>query len=227
MSSTKIVNKNILHLFVGFCCAVLLLPIFVHAEGLINTGGCSGVPGADGGDCRNVEILLIQAISLIEYLFGIIGTLAFIMFIYGGLKMIMSFGSEDKFKEGREAMVNAVIGMVIAFSAYILVNFTLDVLGVNKDYRAVGQESSQESSNDGSGAVSGGTCTTNSDCDNQFVCREGACTSLCAAVGGRCGEWTAESCASPNTIQSNLCPSPNGNDNWKCCAPAPSPTPTP
>jgi hypothetical protein len=215
------IQKHITAIALVLCCCVLFfVPSMVDAAGLINTSGCE-VPGADTeGQCRNIEILLIQAISLIEYLFGIIGTLAFAMFIYGGLKMILSFGSEDKFKEGKEAMVNAVIGMIIAFSAYILVNFVLDVLGVKNDFRAVGGSSQVQ---EGAGAAGIGPCNTSADCDAQSICVEYRCTDACGGAAGQCGEWTAENCAAPNTIQSNLCPSPGGNANWKCCAPPSAP----
>ncbi len=200
------------------CCVLFFVPSFAGAQGLINTSGCE-VPGADPGNCRNIEILLVQAITVIEYLFGIIGTLAFAMFIYGGLKMILAFGSEDKFKEGKEAMVNAVIGMIIAFSAYILVNFTLDVLGVKSDFRAVG--------------VNGGaapqtmpeTCTETAQCvigtpgvGPQFICVEGRCVDACGAQGGQCGQWGVNASCDPTTHTqiSGLCP---GDQTWTCCAP--------
>ncbi len=206
------------------CCVLFFVPDVVNAQGLINTSGCE-VPGADtGGQCRNVEILLVQAISLIEYLFGIIGTLAFVMFVYGGLKMILAFGSEDKFKEGKEAMVNAVIGMIIAFSAYILVNFTLDVLGVKGGFRAVGSGSSavQEQEDDKTLATSSvnTACTTSADCGNvQLICREGACVPACKQVGGSCGVWNATSCAAPKTIQRAYCPDNAAEPTWACCVP--------
>lgn len=197
-----------------FCAIFLFTPTFAHAVQLVHMEGCdTGVPGADAsGDCRNVEILLVQAIHVIEYLFGILGTLAFVMFIYGGVQMILSFGSEEKFKEGRAAMVNAVIGMFIAFSAYILVNFTLDVLNVNQDFRAIGTGSEQSTS---------GECSVSGDCNGsdanpQLICQESQCVNVCADAGGTCGAWTSDSCA--GTIRTGLCP---GDASWVCCTPSP------
>ncbi len=220
MTLSKKQTYSIATVLVLGCCVLFFVPSVVDAAGLINTSGCE-VPGADtGGQCRNIELLLIQAISLIEYLFGIIGTLAFAMFIYGGLKMILAFGSEDKFGEGKEAMVNAVIGMIIAFSAYILVNFVLDVLGVKNDFRAVGGSSQVQ---EDAGIASSGQCDTSNDCGNpQLVCRDHACVDACGGVPGQCGEWDSTSCSGPSsTIQSGFCPIPDGNTNWKCCTSAP------
>jgi hypothetical protein len=204
------IKRRITSIALTLFCAIFLffVPVVVDAQGLINTGDCQGIPGTTDSGCRNVEILLIQAIHVIEYLFGILGTLAFVMFIYGGVQMIFSFGSEEKFKEGRAAMVNAVVGMFIAFSAYILVNFTLDVLNVNQDFRAIGSENDQPVS---------GECSTNSDCNGagtnpQLVCQESQCVNVCGDAGGTCGAWTASSCA--GTIRTGLCPN---DESWVCC----------
>lgn len=225
MTLSKKQTYSIATVLVLGCCVLFFVPGVVDAAGLINTSGCE-VPGADtGGQCRNIEILLIQAISLIEYLFGIIGTLAFAMFIYGGLKMILAFGSEDKFGEGKEAMVNAVIGMIIAFSAYILVNFVLDVLGVKADFRAVGDNGGAPSQV--SPTNNGAACTQNSDCavgsNNQSICQEGKCKNICSSeYGGSCGVYTAANCNDTGEeprqiISGNVCPSYQAN--WVCCAP--------
>lgn len=200
------------------CCVLFFVPGIVDAQGLINTSGCE-VPGADtGGQCRNIEILLIQAISLIEYLFGIIGTLAFAMFVYGGLKMILAFGSEDKFKEGKEAMVNAVIGMIIAFSAYILVNFTLDVLGVKSDFRAVGNGGGVPSAQIPDSCTQTEQCVLTPGVGPYLVCVEGRCVDACGAQGGQCGQWDVNASCDPQTHTKvrNLCP---GDATWTCCTP--------
>ena len=60
------------------------------------------------------------------------------MFVYGGFTMILSFGSAEKFKKGRDILVAAVVGMLIAFGAYLIVNFVLDVFQVGKDFRVIG-----------------------------------------------------------------------------------------
>jgi len=87
--------------------------------------------------CNDVSDLVLLEFRVGEFLFTIIGGLAFAMFIYGGFKMILSFGSPEKFKEGKNVMVAAVVGLAIAFGAYLMIDFILDALSVTGDFRVV------------------------------------------------------------------------------------------
>jgi hypothetical protein len=89
------------------------------------------------GTCDSVNDLLQQQVGYINWIMGFIGVIGFISFIAGGLMMITSFGNPEKFKSGTKLMVGAIIGLVIAFSAYILVDFILDALGVDNTFRGI------------------------------------------------------------------------------------------
>lgn len=97
-------------------------------------------PGYDGplpecafdGSCRDVNDFLELAINIGKWLFSIIGGLAFAFFVYGGFTMIISFGNAEKFKKGGQILVAAFFGVLIAFSAYLIVNFLLDTIGVDE-----------------------------------------------------------------------------------------------
>lgn len=92
---------------------------------------------AFSGTCRSTNDLLILLINVGKYLFSIIGMVALVAFIYGGFMMIFSFGNAEKVKAGRDAMVAAVVGLVIAFSAYLIINFVLDALEVEEAFRGL------------------------------------------------------------------------------------------
>ena len=92
-------------------------------------------PGQEG--CRDINILLLQLIRIAQFLFSIIGTIAFVFFIYGGFSIILSLGNPEKAKKGHQTLFAAAIGLLIAFSAYILVNFILDALGVDSSFRGL------------------------------------------------------------------------------------------
>ena len=51
--------------------------------------------------------------------------------------MVLSFGNEDKIKSGKATLVAAVVGLVIALSAYLLIDFVLDTLGVVDSFRGI------------------------------------------------------------------------------------------
>jgi len=59
---------------------------------------------------------------------GIVGSLALLMFIYGGFTWMTSAGSPDKITKGKGIMVWAAIGLAVIFSSYALVKFVIDNL---------------------------------------------------------------------------------------------------
>jgi hypothetical protein len=111
------------------------------AEGDEFSGGlvveeCRGERGAQES-CRDVNVLLLQGIKIGRYLFSIIGAVAFFFFIFGGFTLITSMGSAEKAKKGKTMVFNAVIGMFIAFSAYLVIYFILEALGVSPEFRGI------------------------------------------------------------------------------------------
>lgn len=67
---------------------------------------------------------------IIKTVLGIVGALALAMFIYGGLTWLTSGGSPDKIKKGKDILMWAVIGLVVIFSSYTLVDFLLKAFGL-------------------------------------------------------------------------------------------------
>ncbi|MBU0661262.1 pilin [Patescibacteria group bacterium] len=89
------------------------------------------------GGCRDINDLLLLGINAAQLLLSIIGTVAFLMFMYGGVVMITSFGNAEKFKQGQQILIAAVVGIIIALGAYLLVDTLLDALGVASDFRVI------------------------------------------------------------------------------------------
>ena len=65
---------------------------------------------------------------VINFVFGLVGSISLLMFIYGGLTWMTSAGSNEKIKKGKDIIVWSVIGLAIVFSAYILVKFVIQSL---------------------------------------------------------------------------------------------------
>ena len=86
-------------------------------------------------NCQDVSVFLVVAIGIGRYLFSIIGALALIMFVYGGFTWITSRGSAEKVKKGMEIFGAAIIGLIISFSAYMLVSyFSEHIIQVDSKY---------------------------------------------------------------------------------------------
>jgi hypothetical protein len=67
--------------------------------------------------------------KVINSVLGIVGSLALVMFVYGGLIWMTSSGSSEQVKKGRDILIWAAIGLVIIFSAYGLVRFVIVGVG--------------------------------------------------------------------------------------------------
>jgi len=92
---------------------------------------------AFSGTCRDVNDLVVLMVNIGRYLFGIIGSLALAMFIYGGFTWLTSMGNPEKVKKGGSIVFGAAIGLLISFSAYLLIDFVLDALQVTSDFRKI------------------------------------------------------------------------------------------
>jgi hypothetical protein len=91
------------------------------------------VPGcAESGNCQLNDFVQI-GINAVQLIFGLAGSLALLFFIYGGIMWVISGGNPDRVKKGQDALKNAVIGLVIIFTSYMIINFTMTSLGYNKD----------------------------------------------------------------------------------------------
>jgi hypothetical protein len=63
--------------------------------------------------------------NIINFILGFVGTIALVLFIYGGFTWMLSAGSTDKVKKGKNIIIWAVIGLFVVFAAYILVRFVI------------------------------------------------------------------------------------------------------
>lgn len=68
--------------------------------------------------------------KIINSVLGVVGSLALLMFVFGGITWMTSSGNKEKIQKGRDIIVWAAIGLVIVFSAYGLTRVLLE--GVTK-----------------------------------------------------------------------------------------------
>lgn len=63
----------------------------------------------------------------------IVGAVAVIMLIWGGLRYITSGGDSKKITDAKNTVLYAIIGLVIAFLSFAIINFVLNAIqGVTK-----------------------------------------------------------------------------------------------
>jgi len=68
---------------------------------------------------------------VIKTALGVVGAIALLMFVYGGLIWLTSGGTPDKIKKGMDVLLWAAIGLVVIFASYTLVDFVFTALGVS------------------------------------------------------------------------------------------------
>ena len=66
--------------------------------------------------------------AIVKASLGIIGALAILVIVYGGVLYITSAGNEENIKKAKTAVTGAVIGLVVALLAYVIVDFVIKVL---------------------------------------------------------------------------------------------------
>jgi hypothetical protein len=78
----------------------------------------------DTGLSQNTDLTSMLG-QIINYLFGLVGTLFILIVLVGGFKWMMAGGSEEKVGAAKGWIVNGVNGMIVIFLAYALVNTIL------------------------------------------------------------------------------------------------------
>jgi magnesium-transporting ATPase (P-type) len=83
-----------------------------------------GVTAAGGDPAATTSLnTLIQ--NVINVLLFIIGAIAVIMIIVGGIEYVTSAGDPAKTKKAKDTILYSIVGLVIALLAYAIVNFVL------------------------------------------------------------------------------------------------------
>ena len=112
----------------------LVFPIFVFAAAGNPPAGNPPTPPVGGDTVSLPNPLGTNAASkspqvllgkIINSVLGIIGSLALVMFIYGGATWMLSAGNQEKVTKGKQILIWATLGLVIIFTAYALVKFVL------------------------------------------------------------------------------------------------------
>ena len=68
--------------------------------------------------------------DLLVYIFPIAGILVFIYLLSGGFSLIFALGNPEKIKKAQGQITNAIIGFLIIFAAYWIVQILEIILGV-------------------------------------------------------------------------------------------------
>ena len=77
------------------------------------------------GDDVTVPIVIGRVIDAV---LGVVGSLALVMFIYGGLVWMTAAGNEQSVTKGKNIVMWATLGLVVIFSSYALIRFVIGAI---------------------------------------------------------------------------------------------------
>jgi hypothetical protein len=111
-----------------------IAPAFAQdAQQQINAGLCTGsnlqfTEDTSGADCNTTDATervnsLIR--TIVNLLSAVVGIVAVIMIIFGGLRYITSGGNDTSVTGAKNTILYAIIGLIIVALAQVLVRFTL------------------------------------------------------------------------------------------------------
>ena len=82
----------------------------------------SNPEGCEGNDLNSIITIIINTLLIV------IGMVAVIMIIMGGISYATSQGDPSKVKKGKDTILYGIIGLVVALLAFAIVNFVLAAL---------------------------------------------------------------------------------------------------
>ena len=94
---------------------------------------CDGYSGKDKelicGGCNRGENNLQETVkNVLSTMFMIIGVIAVVMIVIGGIKYMTSMGDPGKVQSAKNTILYSVIGLIVAISAFAIVNFVLGAI---------------------------------------------------------------------------------------------------
>jgi len=109
--------------------SVILIPQITLAA-YCPQNGMVIVPTNCQGEAKNcgVNDMICTAVNVSRIILGFAGSVALLMFIYGGFMWLISAGNTDRVTKGRTTFLNAMIGLALIFGAWIIINVVIAAL---------------------------------------------------------------------------------------------------
>jgi hypothetical protein len=99
---------------------ILIMSISMLAIPLISFAALTNPLGT-----TNINSVIARIITA---LLGITGSVALLMFVWGGFQWLVSAGKPEKIQKGKDTLIWAAIGLAVIFGAYTLVNVVVSAL---------------------------------------------------------------------------------------------------
>ncbi len=109
-------------LLIALFLVLFLIPVMAGAQGLVP---------CNGPDCT-ISSFFVLLVNIYHFIVWDLATpLAIIALMVGGIIMMVSAGNPSTFAKGREIVKWAIIGLVLVFCSWVIINGILGILGVS------------------------------------------------------------------------------------------------
>lgn len=113
----KLINKLT---FAVLVISILIAPISAFAQfGINSVNNTFGLPN---------KPLNQVVLDITNWMLGFIIILSFLMIVYGGIRYLVSFGSEDETAVARKIIVYSITGLIIAGLSWVIVYTVVTVV---------------------------------------------------------------------------------------------------
>jgi len=130
---SKLIKSSIILILIFNVFSIGALTVSA-AEGLLpdTQSGTGGACPAGTDNCGNYSLndILSVVLKISELILGLVGALALAAFIAGGLMWILSAGSAEWVTKGKQTIIGAVIGLVIVFTSFMIIQLVFTALGI-------------------------------------------------------------------------------------------------
>lgn len=120
MNKLKIALLSVVAL-VGVMSFVPSYTVLADAAGDI-TDGINDVGGNDAGNSISLGDRIKTVVNILLY---ILGAIAVVMIVIGGVRYTTSNGDSSAIKGAKDTILYSVVGLIIAIMAYAIVNFVV------------------------------------------------------------------------------------------------------
>lgn len=103
--------------------------------------------GADSTGQQDTRSAGDIAKDVVNIMFFIVGIMAVIMIIWGGIRYVLSAGNSAALTSAKNTIVYAVIGLIVAILAYAIVNFVINTVSGGGGTSSSNNSNSNSSSN--------------------------------------------------------------------------------
>ncbi|MFH1668261.1 MAG: hypothetical protein ABH884_04560 [Candidatus Komeilibacteria bacterium] len=122
MQRSKIAKKILLVSFLAIFLLLILPSVSFAQDDQFGLESAANIGLAQGN-------LVDTVVNIIRFFLGFLGLIAVILMMYGGFIWMTSGGDPAKIDKAKRILINAIIGIIIILSAFIITAFVINFLG--------------------------------------------------------------------------------------------------